>query len=399
MNKRMMLVLTGVLVLISFATTTFAALTPKQDLGKLLYFDTYLSLNGNQACASCHFAPGFADQGKVVSEGSVAGLFGGRNAPSSAYAAFSPFFHWDGIAGLFVGGQFWDGRENTLTGQAQGPFLNPVEMAMPSKASVLEALMTHPTLGANPNAAMYQAGFTAVFGVDLAAVMTDLTNTVAVDAVYEMLADAIAAFEKSYELNQFTSKFDAWLAGAYVMTKQEEKGMKLFNGKAKCNLCHLSAVSLAPDGVTPMPPLFTDFTYDNLGIPVNPLLPAAVVDYGLGARLDIAAYDPLTMPDGTVVSSSNAGKFKVMTLRNIEFTAPYGHNGYFATLPEIVQFYNSATAMNLTPEVALNVNRAELGDLRLTNAQINDIVAFLLTLNDGFLPAPVAPAFAYPPFP
>lgn len=399
--------LVSMLISFAFASVASAALTPKQELGKVLYSDLFLSLNANQSCESCHMAPGFADPRNaaapltsVVSEGSVAGLFGGRNAPSSAYAAFSPFFHWDAVAGLFVGGQFWDGRENTLTGQAQGPFLNPVEMAMPSKASVLQALISHPFTGVNnPMAATYLAGFNAVFGVDLNAV--DITNMVEVAAVYEMLAEAIADFEKSFELNQFTSKFDAWLAGGYVMTPQEDKGMKLFNGKGKCALCHLSAVTVAPDGLTVQPPLFTDFTYDNLGIPVNPLLAGNPTDYGLGARADIAAYDPLTLLDGSIVSASNAGKFKVMTLRNIELTAPYGHNGFFPTLKDIVHFYNTAGVAGLWPpaEVALNVNRAELGNLRLTGAQEDDIVAFMLTLSDGFLPAPVAPPVPYPPFP
>ena len=393
------------------AAVATAALTPKQELGELLYKDMFLSLNANQSCESCHQSPGFADPlnasnpfNLVVSEGSVAGLFGGRNAPSAAYAAFSPFFHWNDIDGLFVGGQFWDGRENNLTGQAQGPFLNPVEMAMPDKASVLAALASnpHPTNGgANPNWGDYQTGFLVEFGVDLTTV--DLTNMVVVDAVYEMLADAIADFEKSYKLNQFNSKFDAWLAGTYIMSKQEEKGMKLFNGKGKCNLCHISTVSIAPDGLSPMPPLFTDFTYDNLGIPANPLLATipVTVDYGLGARPDIAAYDPIMVPGGSTVSFSNAGKFKVMGLRNIGLTAPYGHNGYFATLKAIVHFYNTAGIPGLwpPPEVALNVNRVELGDLGLTSAQEDAIVAFLLTLSDGFTPAPTAPLFDYPPFP
>jgi len=405
MTKRR--VITLILIFSFFiASTALAALTPKQELGKTLYFDEFLSLNANQACATCHFPPGFADPANaadpvnsVTSLGSDGVSVGGRNAPSSAYAAFSPFFHWNDVAGLFIGGQFWDGRENNLTGQAMGPFLNPVEMAMPDKASVLGALTLHPTAGANPNAAFYQASFLAVFGVDLATL--DPANAIAVDAVYEMLADAIADFEKSYELNQFTSKYDAWLAGSYVMTKQEEKGMKLFNGKAMCNLCHISTPSLAPDGVTALPPLFTDFTYDNLGIPPNPLLVGKPIDYGLGGLPNIAVYDPITMADGAVVSASNVGKFKVMTLRNIALTPPYGHNGYFATLKEIVNFYNTAGVPGMwpPPEVALNVNRAELGDLRLTGEQENDIVAFLMTLSDGFLPAPVAPPVPYPPFP
>ena len=115
---------------------TSAALTPKEELGKLLFFDTHLSREKNQSCATCHQPPGFADpinaampKTEVASRGSVNGLFGVRNAPTVAYAAFSPHFHWDREEGLFLGGQFWDGREPTLKGQAKGPFLNPVDYA------------------------------------------------------------------------------------------------------------------------------------------------------------------------------------------------------------------------------------------------------------------------------
>jgi len=121
--------------------------TAEQQLGEALYFDTNLSLNRNQSCASCHDpASGFVDPVNVdtlspVSAGSVDGEFGGLNAPSAAYAAFSPFFHWNGVDGLFVGGQFWNGRANTLAEQAAGPFLNPKEMAMPDEWSVVDRLL------------------------------------------------------------------------------------------------------------------------------------------------------------------------------------------------------------------------------------------------------------------
>lgn len=401
-----MALLGGILI----AGPAVAALTPSQQLGELLYFDSYLSLNANQACASCHLPPGFADPRNAanpaalpVSEGSIAGLFGGRNAPTAAYAAFGSFFQWNDGLGMFVGGQFWDGRAATLTAQAMGPFLNPVEMAMPDKQAVLMALRSNPAAAvpANPNWNSYLTGFAAVYGVDLSNL--DLLTPLEIDRIYELLSTAIGDFEKSYLVNAFTSKYDAWLAGLYTMTPAEEKGMKLFNGKGKCNLCHLSLATLAPDGLTQMPPLFTDFTYDNLGIPksTNPILAGNPIDYGLGGRPEIAAYDPVPGPDGALVSASQAGKFKVSTLRNIALTAPYGHNGYFSTLKEIVSFYNTAGIPGMwpAPEVSMNVNRVELGNLRLSGAQEDALVAFLLTLSDGFLPQPVTSPFPFPPFP
>ncbi len=394
--KKLFVVLTAaVLLLPAGALTASAQLTPKQELGKNLYFDTYLSLHHNQSCGSCHMPPGWADPRNaadplnlVVSEGSIPGLFGGRNAPSSAYAAFSPFFGWDGGAGLYVGGQFWDGRANTLKDQAKGPFLNPVEMAMPSQAAVLAAVADP----MNPLSPVYQAQFQSVYGVDL--VNLDLSNPILVGAVYDMLAEAIGDFEKSTELSAFTSKFDYVLAGMATFTKEERKGLKLFEGKAKCALCHLSQPQIAPDGVSVLPPLFTDFTYDNLGIPksMNPLLAASPVDFGLGGRPDIALLDP---------NGLQLGKFKVMTLRNIALTAPYGHNGYFTTLTDIVNFYNTAGIPGMwpPPEVPQNVNRAELGDLKLSPDEVANLVAFMMTLSDGYRPGPSPLVFAFPPMP
>ncbi len=377
-----------------------AGSSPEQALGEQLYFDLTLSTNDNQACASCHTpAAAFADPRNTtdpvnspVSPGSTNGDFGTRNAPSAAYARFSPSFHWDGDEGLYEGGQFWDGRDNNLAGQASRPPLNPVEMALPDKEAVINKLLLNPD---------YVTAFWNVYGIDLNEASTTHAGVL---AVYDRMAQAIGEFEKTLAFSEFSSRFDYWLAGRYEMTSQEEKGMKLFNGKAKCNLCHLSNAHSAPDGNGIIPPLFTDFTYDNLGIPVNPRIAELhgaplPVDYGLGGRADIAAIDPAVSGNGDVVSAGQAGKFKVMTLRNIAATAPYGHNGFFATLEEIVHFYNTRDALAdcaahpapdvgvncwPAPEVALNVNADELGNLRLTENQEADLVAFLKTLTDGY---------------
>ena len=403
------------LLLFVFLGVAEAQLTPEQQLGNALYFDVNLSINRNQSCASCHDPlTGFVDPDNTspnpvpppaffpVSEGSVAGLFGGLNAPSAAYAAFSPFFHWDGVEGLYVGGQFWNGRANTLAEQAAGPPLNPVEMAMPDKWSVVARLQENPA---------YIAAFSAVYGLDLEAIAPyDPTQPTppGVLEVYDRMAKAIGEFEKTELFTPFDSKFDYFLAGRVTLTKQEEKGLKLFNQQGKCNLCHLSAGTIAPDGVSVIPPLFTDFTYDNLGLPQNLYIPGQPIDPGLGGREDIADKDPLGL---------QLGKHKVMTLRNIELTPPYGHNGVFQSLKEIVHFYNTRDVLPpcdpalgntdpgfaLTcwpaPEVPQNVNVDELGALRLTSEQEDDIVAFLLTLTDGWGPANGMPPLPRPPMP
>lgn len=389
------------------------AATTVQQLGEALYFDQNLSLNSNQSCASCHDPDfGFVDPVNVltlspVSAGSVSGLFGGLNAPSAAYAAFSPFFHWNGVDGLFVGGQFWNGRANTLAEQAAGPFLNPVEMAMPDKWSVVDRLRVSATSG-GPD---YTTMFADVYGLDLDAIAPYVDGATAppgVLEVYDRMAKAIAEFEKTELFTKFDSKFDYYLAGMVQLSKQEDKGLKLFNAQGKCALCHLPTPTLAPDGVSLIPPLFTDFTYDNLGVPQNVLIPGQPINAGLGARTDIASIDPAGL---------QIGKHKVMTLRNIALTPPYAHNGVFATLEHIVHFYNTRDALppcvnpadntnpgfGLTcwpaPEVPQNVNQAELGNLRLTAAQEADIVAFLNTLSDGWGPANNMPALPRPPMP
>lgn len=195
------LILAACLALFSVQPAFSASLTPKEELGKLLYFDTHLSREKNQSCATCHQPPGFADPAnaamphqEVVSKGSVRGSLGTRNSPTVAYAAFSPHFQWDSDEGLFLGGQFWDGREATLKGQAKGPFLNPVEMTMPDDRSVVESCRS----SLNVQYKRYLELYRTVYGVNLAE--ADLKDPLVADALYDFTADAIAAYEKSREV-------------------------------------------------------------------------------------------------------------------------------------------------------------------------------------------------------
>jgi cytochrome c peroxidase len=357
-------------------------LPPKERLGRLLFNDTNLSEPAGQSCASCHAANlAFTDPDKFspTSQGINPQLFGNRNTPAAAYAAFSPYFHFDAEEGLYVGGQFWDGRAATLEAQAKGPFLNPVEMANTSKQQVVDKVKT----------ANYAPLFKGVFGQDA------FDDT---EAAYDRIADAIAAFERTRTFNKFTSKFDAWLDGKATLTSQEMRGLELFEreDKGNCAACHTSRPT---EG---RPPLFTDFTYDNLGVPKNPHNAfykmskqynpdgKSFVDKGLGGIVNLASED---------------GKFKVPTLRNIALTAPYMHNGYFNALRDVVDFYNSRDVKPVCtkefvadneavkkgcwpkPEVAENVNADELGNLRLSDQEVDDIVAFMNTLTDGWIPA------------
>lgn len=373
-----------------------AQLSPIETLGKALYEEKDLSFYQNLSCAGCHsHVAGFADPDNrrapydsVVSIGSDGVSQGGRNAPTAAYAGFSPVLSWtdSGEGRVYEGGVFWDGRAtglvlgDPLAEQAQGPPLNPVEMAMPDTGAILDVLQN----------AKYAPLFLSVFGADA---LDDA------DIAFDYMAAAIAAFERSCQVTKFSSKFDRfWYACRKAgidpstimypppanlpkgLNKTELKGLALFNdpAKGKCSGCHL--LTEGPGGT---PPLFADFTYDNLGIPVNPLLAGNSTDYGLGGFLetDFASSSPLV---GDPNYAAQYGKFKVPTLRNVVRTPPYGHNGYFATLTEIVDFYNTRDLGGWpAPEVPENVNDVELGNLGLSDEEVDAIIAFLRTLTDS----------------
>jgi cytochrome c peroxidase len=346
-----------------------------EQLGKAIFEDTNLSTNGNQSCKACH-DPAWGWTGPdssvnahgAVYEGSIPGAFGARKPPSAAYATQSPIFHMD-KKGMFVGGNFWDGRAtgeklgNPAADQAQGPFLNPVEQALPNVEAVVSRVL----------ASTYADLFETVWG-----------TTTDVYQAYDQIALSIAAYEASSEVNAFTSKFDYTKSGQAKLSKQEQRGFALFVGKGRCSNCHT---------VNGQQPLLTDFTFDNLGIPSNPENPANVadpdfIDPGLGGILMANGY-----PEEAY--SAEWGKHKVPTLRNADLrpdsssVKAYGHNGYFKSLEEIVHFYNTRDVEGAgwpPPEVPENVNTDELGDLGLTPDEEAAIVAFLKTLSDGYVP-------------
>ncbi len=383
-------------------------LSPEQQLGRMLYLDPNLSLHRNQSCNTCHAlqpatvigetqappTPGFVDPdnvgtGSAVSAGSPPGTKGALNTPSAGYAMFSPPFHWDADEGLYIGGQFWNGRANSLADQAKGPPLNPVEMAMPSEWAVVTRLRENP---------VYVERFRAIYAIDLdripgkeAAPAGDSAPE-GVHAGFQAMAEAIAAFEKSRVFNRFTSKYDFVMAGLAELTEQERIGLELFNSeKSQCAECHVTTPSPVPGGQV-LPPLFTDFSFDNLGLPRNVNIPGnPAPDLGLGGRADIAARDP---------QGAELGKQKVMGLRNIDLTPPYMHNGALRTLKQVVHFYNTRDTKPRVcadlndpgfgrdcwpePEVSQNVNTDELGDLGLSEEDELALVAFMQTLTDGY---------------
>lgn len=335
--------------------------TRKADLGKKIFFDKALSNPEGQSCASCH-APetAFSDpSGRLISEGAVKGLFGKRNAPSIMYAMFTPSLSYNADDSTYVGGLFLDGRANSLQEQALKPFLSNVEMNMKDVHAIVAKVKN----------AEYYSELTTLYG-----------NTVNDDVLMTYVADAIANFEKTQAFRPFSSKYDYFLRGQVQLTAQELNGLKLFQdtAKGKCANCHITDRDEVAGNA-----LFTDFTYDNIGVPKNmsnPFLQLGppfndlginFIDYGLAV---------------TVNSSAENGKFKVPTLRNVAVTAPYFHNGFYTTLEKAVHFYNSRDVDPTIPkpEVPVNINKDELGNLKLTLQEEADIVAFLKTLTDGY---------------
>ena len=367
-------------------------LNAKAELGRKIYFDMNMSEPaGMQSCASCHLPQmGFVGMGDVpggpnsrgfkagIGEGAVAGAFGGRKPPSAAYATFAPAFTFDAINEEFIGGLFWDGRATgAVTGvpagdQAIGPFLNPVEQNHPSQAAVLTKLM-------NDN--KYVQMWSKAWGSSL---KMDTPEDIA--ANYKKIGLAIAEYEASVEVNQFTSKFDAVQRGQAQFTQLEQQGMNLFV-QAECDNCH----TMDPVGTTPA--LFTDFSYDNIGLPQNTEFltsmrrnPATSTDGGLGARLAVSGN-----PAWEALAVDNMGAFKTPTLRNVakgEANKRFMHNGVLKSLKEVVHFYNTRDTDPIwaAPEFPATMNTRRVGDLRLTSAQEDAIVAFMRTLSDGWQP-------------
>ena len=380
-------------------------LTPIEQLGKILFFDTNLSSPPGQACATCHASTvGFTGPDPEINvpgaiyPGALNTRFGNRKPPTAAYGGDSPVLYYDKAEGIFVGGLFWDGRAtgknvigDPLAEQAQGPFLNPLEHNLANAMEVCDKV----------RGSGYVKLFEEVWGPGSLDCEKDVEKT------YELIARSISAYERSREVSPFTSKYDHYIRGKAKLTEIEKKGLELFEGKGKCANCHPS--QRGPGGE---PPLFTDFTYDNIGVPVNPHNPFYSMDFkwnpdgrewrdpGLGGFLKAAGYS-------RDMYEPELGKMKVPTLRNVDkrpysnFAKSYGHNGYFKSLKEITHFYNTRDVLPgcesrpdlipgldcwPEPEVSINVNKEELGNLGLTDAEEDSIVAFMKTLSDGVAP-------------
>jgi len=364
------------LVLIACTNVANAAeqMTEAQ-LGQILFLDPNFSVNRTMSCATCHDpSNSFSDQREnvglaMVSLGDDSKSLGTRNTPMAAYSSTSPSFHFDQVLKEYVGGQFLDGRANTLADQAMGPPLNPVEMGLPNAKTLVERVKENP---------FYVSTFKRLYGDNV----FDPSSTEAVLPAFQGFANALQAFENTEQFATYDSKYDRFLKGEYDLTVLEDLGRTLFfsNNNVNCNSCHMLKTEDSPKEP------FTNHQYRNIGVPSNAQLIALghiqedFIDHGL---LENPAVDDLKYD----------GKFKNPSLRNVAVTAPYMHNGVFKELRTVMEFYdhynNTERTINpetgkpwRSPEVPTTVDKEDLKAQALTDRKIDALVAFMKTLTD-----------------
>jgi cytochrome c peroxidase len=287
------------------------------QLGRKLFFDPILSIDSTISCATCHDPSLSFTDGLARSQG-VAGI-----TPRGSISLINVGFHYHGL--------FWDGRAPTLEAQALLPVEDPIEMGE-SWEHVEDKLRDHAT---------YPAEFRKAFGIESKAMIER-----------HLVAKAIAQFERTLISGQ-NSKYDRFARGELFLEENEFNGYLMFLNidpslpDAQCGHCHNT-------------PLLATNDYFNNGIQESPDL-LSFPDPGLGKITGI---------------TSDNGKFKSPTLRNLVFTAPYMHDGRFQTLEEVMDHYTSGGKSSPNKS-------AFMFDLSLTPSQKEDIIAFLLTLTDS----------------
>lgn len=278
----------------------------KVELGRKLFFEQRLSADGSVSCASCHDPARAFTDGKRVAEG-ISGRRGVRNSPTLLNA-------------MFNGGQFWDGRAESLEDQGKMPLTNPDEMGNRS----LDEVVTR--IGAIPE---YAREFQQVFA-----------SVVTIDGI----AKALAAFERT--LVSANSPLDRYLAGDLsAMSEEARSGMILFRGKARCGVCHAFNQNFAAFGTFPF---LTDMNYRNTGIAANydgfgtlarRAMNAARESDGVSS--EVAKHERAAELGRFLISGNtlDVGAFRTPSLRNVGLTAPYFHDGSAATLEDVVRYY------------------------------------------------------------
>jgi cytochrome c peroxidase len=432
------------------------AMQQVQLLGKLELYDKNLSVFRNVACTSCHLPyTGFTgpisslNATTVAYPGSVHFRFGKRKPNAYTYSPFYPALDFNQTQQDFYGGNFWDLRatgfklQSADAEQAQGPPLDTQEMGMPDPACIVYRLSQSP----------YRPFFETVWGNqafdikwpnDVERICSTPAGAASLGgnptpvnlrkddrgralATYDQYGLAVTAYERSENVSAFSSKFDAYLAGNYTLTPDEQAGYDIFRGKGNCNTCHLDGTENSQTPITQanaasLAPLFTDFTSSNLGLPRNPHNPIYFqdvpdmfgftpnpagpnfTDLGVGLFLRSESGTNPNAAEWAPLAPQFDGKMQVSTARNVDmrpcpsFVKAYMHNGYLKSLKEVVHFYNTRDTLGTCtgapgevekvtcwppPEVTANEDMT-IGHLGLSDTEENQVVAFLQTLTDGF---------------
>jgi len=336
----------------------------KTELGDKLFHDKRFSVDGTVSCAKCHDDKQAFTDGLAVSVGHN-GLTGTRNAPTVLNAAFNR-------------SQFWDGREPDLEGQSKQPLINPVEHGLADYGPILDIIRKD---------AYYPAAFKTVFGVN--------SEKITIDDV----AKAIASFERT--LVSGNSPFDRYYFKGQTdaMTEAQIRGFKLFVGQGRCVSCHTIEQDHA---------LFTDGRFHNIGIGINqiqqdvPRLAKAFLEAkNKGGNVDVMVLSDKKSSElgrfAVTDELSEIGAFKTPSLRNIELTAPYMHDGSLKTLKDVMIHYNNG-GFNKAGEHVNDFLSGGIRPLNLTDAQLDDLAVFMkaltspnLSLNSaGLTPAQAA---------
>jgi cytochrome c peroxidase len=306
----------------------------KSALGKKLFFDKRLSQDGTVSCASCHDPASAFASGDAVAIG-VRERRGTRNAPTLLNSNLSKSY-------------FWDGRAMTLEQQARQPLLNANEMGMKDEATLVSRISAIDE---------YRQSFRRVFPRD--------------GITIDTIVNAIATFERS--LVSRNSPFDRFIGGdKNAISELQKEGWELFKGKAKCLDCHTRSVAA---------PLFTDAKFHNTGVRAKELTFEALSQRAddvkrMASSPATLAHDPQFSDLGRFLVTKDAkdlGAFKTPTLRDVELTGPYMHDGSIRTLLDVLRFYNQGGVKN--PRLD-----QKMIPLNLSEHEMNAIVEFLRAL-------------------
>ncbi len=374
-------------------TAAYARAEAIAALGRSLFFDPALSASGRMACASCHDpAHGFSAPNALPVQlgGPDLRRPGIRAVPSLMYGQDTPAFteHYyesedegdESVDQGPTGGRDWDGRVDRARDQAALPLLDEHEMANANSGAVVAVVAR----------AVYASEVRRLYGQGIFA---------DAERAFRAITEALEFYQQTPSVfGPFSSKYDAVLRGDAILTPQEARGLEVFNDRAKGNCAHCHKSAVMADG---RPPLFTDFGFAALGIPRN----AAILANNDPAYFDLGLCGPER--HDLAGRGEYCGLFKTPTLRNVALKQSFYHNGAFRTLRDAVAFYalrdtepeqlyptapdGTVLKFNDLPVAYIQNVSAELpfGPRQLvSDADVDDLVAFLRTLTDGYRAEP-----------